>query len=285
MAGQTIFDNGEHKVIVFSDLVQGEGIQSNQFLIINKNKGEIEAAVIDPGGDLTYTPLTLAILKHTDMRHVRMVIGSHQDPDIIASMPRWLIHTEAKIVISKLWERFLPHLSSTFTTSRLNTELSERMLPLPDSGGALKLGNSYLFALSAHFLHSVGNFQFYDPISKILFSGDMGASLVGDPHEPVTDFEAHIPTMYGFHRRYMGSKKATKLWADGVRGLDIEMIVPQHGKAFVGKAMITQFLDWISELECGIDLLTPDNYAFAHMVETLIPPEPFMPADGESYLL
>lgn len=285
MAGSVLFDNGEHKCIVFSDLVKGEGIQSNQFLIINKNKGETEAAVIDPGGDLTYTPLTLAILKHTDMRHVRMVIGSHQDPDIIASMPRWLIHTQAKIVISKLWERFLPHLNSGFTMERMNEAVSERMVALPDAGGALRLGNSYLFALPAHFLHSVGNFQFYDPISKILFSGDMGASLVGDPHEPVIDFEAHIPTMHGFHRRYMGSKKATKLWADGVRGLDVEMIVPQHGKAFVGQAMISQFLDWISHLDCGIDLLTPDNYAFANMVKTLIPPEPFMDEKDSNYLI
>lgn len=285
MAGSILFNNGDHQCIVFSDLVRGEGIQSNQFLIINKTGGETEAAVIDPGGDLTYTPLTLAILKHTDMRHVRMVIGSHQDPDIIASMPRWLIHTNAMIVISRLWERFLPHLNSAFTLERLNTDLSERMLALPDSGGALRLGNSYLFALPAHFLHSVGNFQFYDPISKILFSGDMGASLVGDPHEPVTDFQAHIPTMLGFHQRYMGSKKATRLWADGVRGLDVEMIVPQHGKAFVGKAMITQFLDWISDLPCGIDLLTAENYTFAKMVTILIPPTPFLDLEDGSHLL
>lgn len=285
MAGTILFSNGSHQCIAFSDLVRGEGIQSNQFLIINKNGNETDAAIIDPGGDLTYTPLTLAILKHTDMRHVRMVIGSHQDPDIIASMPRWLIHTDAKIVISRLWERFLPHLNSAFTLDRLKTDLSERMLTLPDSGGALRLGNSYLFALPAHFLHSVGNFQFYDPISKILFSGDMGASMVGDPHEPVTDFAAHIPTMLGFHRRYMGSKKATRLWAAGVRELDVEMIVPQHGKAFVGKAIITQFLDWISELDCGIDLLTANNYTFAKMVRTLVPPPPFLELPDDSHLL
>ena len=83
----------------------------------------------------------------------------------------------------------------------------------------------------------------------------------------------------------MGSKKATRLWAAGVRELDVEMIVPQHGKAFVGKAIITQFLDWISELECGIDLLTADNYAFAKMVRTLVPPPPFLELPDDSHLL
>lgn len=270
MAGKTIFDDGVHKVIVFSDLVQGdEGIQSNQFLILNKDNGETNGAVIDPGGDLTYTPLTLALLKHTDIRHVRYVIGSHQDPDIIASLPRWLLHTEATIVISKLWERFLPHLNSAFTTGRLQANYLERMIALPDNGAVLKLGESYLFALPAHFLHSEGNFQFYDPISKILFSGDMGASLVGDPDEAVTDFDAHIPTMKGFHQRYMVSNKVTAFWAKAVRELDVDMIVPQHGKAFVGKEMVNKFLDWIEQLPCGVDLFTQENYNYRYLVDSV----------------
>ena len=40
MSGKTIFDNGKHKCIVYSDLVKGEGIQSNQFLILNTDNGE-----------------------------------------------------------------------------------------------------------------------------------------------------------------------------------------------------------------------------------------------------
>lgn len=269
MAGQAIFDNGTHKVIVFSDLVESEGIQSNQFLVLNQDNGETNGAVIDPGGDLTYTPLTLALLKHTDIKHVRYVIGSHQDPDIIASLPRWLLHTEATVVISKLWERFLPHLNSAFTTGRLQSSYLARLIALPDEGGILKLGESYLFALPAHFLHSEGNFQFYDPISKILFSGDMGASMTGDPHMPVEDFAAHIPTMQGFHQRYMVSNKVTRLWANAVRQIDVEMIVPQHGKAFVGKAMINQFLDWIEALPCGVDLMSESNYDFASLVNNV----------------
>ena len=32
-----------------------------------------------------------------------------------------------------------------------------------------------MYALPAHFLHSVGNFHIYDPIAKILYTGDLGA--------------------------------------------------------------------------------------------------------------
>lgn len=113
--------------------------------------------------------------------------------------------------------------------------------------------------MPAHFLHSVGNFQIYDPVSKILFSGDMGASMVDDA-SPVIDFENHIPNMAGFHRRYMACNKVCRMWVKMVREMDVEMIVPQHGRPFVGPAMIKAFLDWIENLECGLDLMTQQDY-------------------------
>jgi flavorubredoxin len=61
--------------------------------------------------------------------------------------------------------------------------------------------------------------------------------------------------MKGFHQRYMGSNSIIRLWVKMVRQLDLEMIVPQHGTAFVGKEQVNQFLDWIENLQCGIDLM------------------------------
>lgn len=87
----------------------------------------------------------------------------------------------------------------------------------------------------------------------------MGASLVDDA-SPVRDFAAHLPSMEGFHRRYMASNKVCRLWAQMVRGMDVAMIVPQHGRPFVGPQMIGAFLDWIENLECGIDLLGAEDY-------------------------
>ncbi len=52
---QILFYNGVHKCISFTSLVKGEVIQANQFLIIYHER----AAVIDPGVDLTYVPLTM----------------------------------------------------------------------------------------------------------------------------------------------------------------------------------------------------------------------------------
>jgi flavorubredoxin len=65
--------------------------------------------------------------------------------------------------------------------------------------------------------------------------------------------------MEGFHRRYMAANKICRLWADMVRELEPAMIVPQHGGHFAGE-QINEFLDWISRLECGIDLMDSRHY-------------------------
>ena len=249
-----LFDSGEHKVLLFTDMVTGvEGVQCNQLLIYHDH----HAALFDPGGQLTFQPLQSAIAEVCPMKELDYVIASHQDPDIISSLDRWLMYSNARILISRLWERFLPHLVPDYRSE----EGESRIIAIPDQGMDIALGNSSIKALPAHFLHSVGNFNFYDPVSKILFSGDVGASMLDTEHvKPVDDFPAHVTSMQGFHERYMVSNRVCRFWVEMVRELDIEMIVPQHGRPFVGSAMIAQFLDWFSELKCGIDLMTSSNY-------------------------
>ena len=78
--------------------------------------------------------------------------------------------------------------------------------------------------------------------------------------DPVSYFATLIPNMVDFHRRFMGSNKILRLWVNMVRELDLEWIVPQHGRPFKGKKAIGELLDWLENLECGIDLMTQENY-------------------------
>lgn len=250
-----LYRDAEHSCMAFTDLVEGDGVQSNQFMIINNNT----SMLIDPGGDLTYIPMSIAMTRYIKLKELDYVFASHQDPDIIASIDRWVLNTRCEVIVSKLWGRFLPHLLSGHVGKAVGN-FSERMIELPDKGTKMAFGNTQLIFLPAHFLHSVGNFQVYDPISKILFSGDMGASIGGDDGDYfVSDFEAHRPLMQGFHERYMCSNRVTSLWANMVEQLDVSMIVPQHGKAFKGE-VIGEFLSWARTLSCGVDLLNQSAY-------------------------
>ncbi|MDD2685965.1 MAG: MBL fold metallo-hydrolase [Gallionella sp.] len=249
-----LFNNGTHQCLMFDDLVDDSGstaVQSNQFLIVDHGHG----ALLDPGGNMTYNGLLMAMHNYFPPKRLEYILASHADPDIIASVNKWMIHSECKVLISNLWTRFVPH----FCTAG---NVEGRIEGIPDRGMNLPLGNSIIKIIPAHFMHSEGNFQFYDPVSKILFSGDMGASLV--PHDmadkPVDNFAQHLPTMEGFHRRYMISNKICRYWVNMVRQMDVEAIVPQHGRMFKGKKMVNEFLNWIEQLPCGIDLMTQDHY-------------------------
>ncbi len=247
-----LYAQGDHRCLMFSDLCDegGEAVQANQFLVVHGDTG----AIIDPGGNLAYSELYLAMTHHFAPSKLSAIVASHADPDIVASLDRWTTATQAKIYISTVWERFIPHFCKPGKTTG-------RVVGIPDPGMRIPVGRSELVALPAHFLHAEGNIQFWDPVSRILFSGDLGVSM-GTGQQAQT-FCSHLPDvlprMEAFHRRYMVSGQILRLWADMVAPLDIQMIVPQHGAPLVGPA-VRDFIAWARDLRCGIDLMGPANY-------------------------
>lgn len=242
MPNTVLYDDGTHKNILLEDFgLGGLAVQSNQHIIAHGGAGML----LDPGGHKIYSKVlaaTFAVLRGGNLEYIFL---SHQDPDIVAAINGWLMTTDADAYISKLWLRFVPHFG-------LDHLVAHRLRPIPDEGMTVNLGGAPLTILPAHFLHSVGNFQVYDPIAKILYSGDLGASL-GAEYTLVSDFDAHLQYMEAFHRRYMASNAVMRAWAAMVRDIDIEIIAPQHGALFKGREMVSRFIDWCAGLECGID--------------------------------
>ncbi len=239
-----LFETPTHRNLLLEDFGHGQAIQANQHLIIHNG----QAILLDPGGHKVFNQ---ALSELSSLlpggQGLQYLFFSHADPDIVAAVNRWLITTDAIAYASKLWQRFIPHFG-------LDDAFMHRLLPIPDEGMFLDLGGSELMLLPAHFLHSVGNFQVYDPVSKILYSGDLGSSI-GMDYTEVQDFDAHLAYMESFHRRYMASSRALRAWARMVRPLDLEIIAPQHGAFFRGRVMIDRFLDWCAGFQCGIEVL------------------------------
>ncbi len=243
-----------HACLMFSDTSNegGEAVQANQFLIVDGDCG----AIIDPGGNLAYSELYLGMTQHFAPSKLSAILASHADPDIIGSLDRWMTATpSAKLYVSTLWERFVPHFCKAGKTTG-------RIVGIPDQGMRIRIGRNDLIALPAHFMHAEGNFQFYDPVSRILFSGDLGVSLTTGEHarKPISSLSPLPKGMEAFHRRYMVSNKILRSWAHMVCTLPIDMIVPQHGAPLKGPA-VKEFIAWAENLICGIDLMSDANYA------------------------
>ncbi|MBK8256176.1 MAG: FprA family A-type flavoprotein [Polyangiaceae bacterium] len=243
MCPTTLFESENHRNVLLDDFTAGAlAVQVNQHVIVHNDA----AMILDPGGHKVYSKVLSATFQTVGKAKLAYVFLSHQDPDIVAATNGWLMTTDATAYISALWTRFVPHFG-------LDSLVERRLLPIPDQGMKLNLGGQDLLIIPAHFLHSPGNFQVYDPVSKILYSGDLGASVNG-LNSPVSDFDAHLPSMEGFHRRYMASGRSMRAWAKLVRQLDISIIAPQHGQYFQGPN-VKRFIDWCESLECGVDLM------------------------------
>ncbi len=238
-----LFETSDHRNVMFRDLGSELMVQANQHLIVDHG----EAALLDPGGHKVYSRLFGLVASQVPPSGLKYVLFSHQDPDIVAAANGWLMVTDAEAYISGIWTRFITH----FGVDRL---VAHRVHPLSDEGTVLRLGETELLVLPAHFLHSPGNFQVYDPVSKILYSGDLGASLTADYPE-TEDFDGHLEHMRAFHERLMGSGKVLRAWVEMVRNLDIEVLAPQHGAAIRGRENVARFLDWAENLACGVDLI------------------------------
>jgi len=219
-------------------------VRSNQYLIQHGPDG----VLLDPGGFGVMPQVLTEMLRYLPPERIRAILLSHQDPDIVGGISSWLELTQAPVYISGIWLRFIPH---------YGIDGVHRFQPVPDAGMRLEVAPDFALELvPAHFLHSEGQINVYDPLSRVLFTGDIGAAMMPpESDEPfVDDFEAHLPYILGFHRRYMCGNRAARAWVERVARLDIDMLAPQHGPVYRGAA-VRAFLDWFRQLECGMDLL------------------------------
>ncbi len=214
-------------------------IDTNQYLV--RDQGV--SFLLDPGGIETFSAMLPAVASCCDISEIKYLFASHQDPDIISSLGLWdKAVPHAKLYAPWLWEGFLKHFGCH------NIEY----VGIPDEGMTLDLPSVKLHFVPAHYLHSSGNFHVYDPVARVLMSGDIGAALepAGAPMF-VDDFGAHVPRMELFHRRWMPSNRAKNDWIARVRQLDIDIMAPQHGRLFRGDD-VKRFLDWFEALEVGV---------------------------------
>ncbi len=249
MIGRVLFERDGHAWIAFGrdPERQDSVIDTNEYLIVSDG----EAILLDPGGTEVFPAALSAISRHVSLDCIKAFFASHQDPDVLSSLPLWMaLRPDAAVYMPKIWSSFMAHFGYEYVP---NFRL------LPDDGGELRLGRQgrTLRFLPAHYCHSSANFSVYDPFAKILFSGDLGAALLPDDHDSffVEDFDRHVAHMEGFHRRWMPSNEAKNAWVAQARSLDIAMICPQHGAIFRGDD-VGRFLDWLEGLEVGSGLVS-----------------------------
>lgn len=183
------------------------------------------------------------VVCHIPIEQLTHLFASHQDPDIISSLGLWDQTLErAQLHAPWIWEGFIRH----FGMEHIQYQA------IKDQGDKLTLDGVEVQFIPAHYLHASGNFHVYDPIGKVLMSGDIGAALEdADAGLFVDDFGRHTEKMRFFHQRWMPSNRAKQDWIARIRELELDYLCPQHGRIFRGE-QIPEFLDWFERLEVGV---------------------------------
>ncbi|WP_373484998.1 response regulator [Acetobacterium malicum] len=218
---------------------QDGGLHCNPYLIIEGNEG----VLIDPGSVLDFEDVYENVCSLIALEKIKYVILQHQDPDLCSAVPLFE-KAGAKFEIVTHWRtqtlvKYYGIQSNYYIINENNFLLK------------LKSGRTLGFVLTPY-LHFPGAFTSYDYQTKTLFSSDLFGAFSYE--WSLYAGEDYLGKMKTFHEHYMPSNSILRPVMEMFLGMDIAMIVPQHGSIIKGN--VISYIKALRDLECGT-LLNP----------------------------
>ncbi len=205
---------------------------------------------IDPGSELDFPDVKQNLISHLgDLAALHLFSLNHQDPDVVGNM-RALVQANdhlAGIVSEDVW-RLVRHLNVTPRKLYFTAKTKSNLFKLPD-GQRIQI-------VPTPFCHFRGAVAYYDPESRVLFSGDLFAGLNQPGRVQLFAEEQDWPGIAQWHQIYMPSRNAVEFAIRQVLALDppVEFVAPQHGFVLKGPFMHEVF-QRLAQLPVGMDLL------------------------------
>lgn len=218
---------------------QDGGLHCNPYLIIEGNEG----VLIDPGSVLDFEDVYENVCSLIALEKIKYVILQHQDPDLCSAVPLFE-KAGATFEIVTHWRtqtlvKYYGIQSNYYIINENNFLLK------------LKSGRTLGFVLTPY-LHFPGAFTSYDYQTKTLFSSDLFGAFSYE--WSLYAGEDYLEKMKTFHEHYMPSNSILRPVMEMFLGMDIAMIVPQHGSIIKGN--VISYIKALRDLECGT-LLNP----------------------------
>ncbi|MDD5372967.1 MAG: ATP-binding protein [Sulfurimonas sp.] len=235
--------------------LKDDPFQCHSYLIKNGN----ESILIDPGSMIEFNETVRKIKSIVDICSIKYIILHHQDPDLAAAVPEIekLINRDDLLIVTH--SRMSLLIKHYMVTSKYY-EIDKQNNQLITSGG-LKLD-----FLTTPYCHSPGAFVSYEPISKVLFSGDIFGGIE-ESWEFYAD-ETYFLKAKQFHQEYMPSKDIFNYALGKIEKLDIDLIAPQHGSV-IEKKYIASLITDMKNLDCGLYIEEKYNRELIDTIEEL----------------
>jgi glyoxylase-like metal-dependent hydrolase (beta-lactamase superfamily II) len=244
-------------------------LQCNTYLRQFPGSGHGTTVCVDPGSRCDWPVIAANLSELLGDGGLDFITVNHQDPDVTGNLPALCESSPAATVVltEDTW-RLAQHLQAKPGRLQFPPALSNRVQTWRE-GVAWN-------PVPTPFCHFRGAMAFYDPESRILFSGDLfgGLNLLGRVH--LFAEEADWAGIAQFHQIYMPTREVLRYAVRQIRALApaVEVIAPQHGHVIAGD-LVSLFLERMENLLVGSDLLAmelDDCYAdqYGELVGMLI---------------
>lgn len=238
----TLYSDGQHTNMLLGEPTSGTLSESHRYLILDHGKAFILEHGLQQYLTQAFQEISTTICP-TDLEYVFLSLPLfHLD----IALNRWLYASDAKALCAESWVTYLNDVD-------LQPQLRKRLFTIPDQGLEIALGQSRLQLIPAHFLfHSVA-FCLYDPLAKVLYTGELASTT--EATQLILDrFEDLRPLIEPFHKRFAASSAAVASWVKQIRKLDVQVVAPRRGSILKGKAEVDQLWNWLETTPCGKDL-------------------------------
>lgn len=206
--------------------------------------------VCDPGTKLDM-PMLLEALDNLigGVRNLHIVFLSHQDPDVSSNTPALLQLAPRSSLIASIDTWRLVKMYGIEERRFYGAEsFKSAVLVVKGTGHRIRL-------VPAHYCHFRGALMFFDPASRVLFSGDLFGGLDTRKGDGIWADESSWEGISLFHQIYMPSRRAISATIDRIAMLAPAplVIAPQHADVIKGE-LVTEFAARLAVLEVGVDV-------------------------------
>lgn len=217
-------------------------LQCNTYLRTFRGDGQTYHWCIDPGSQVDYA----AIRKHLialigEIKAIRLFSINHQDPDVVGNLTFLTRENPdmAGLTTEDTW-RLVRHLRLHPKKMYFANKVGHDHVKLP--------GKHRIEIVPTPFCHFRGAVAFYDPESRILFTGDLFAGLNQPGRVQLYAEEDDWPGIAQFHQIYMPSRSAVAFAIRQIRALKpaVRIIAPQHGSFSAASSCIPSWSAWKS---------------------------------------
>jgi len=238
-------------------------LHCNPYLIIEGDK----AVLIDGGSRPDFAVVMTKILQTgINPKSIEALIYQHYDPDLCGSIPNMID------ICDNLGLKILSEPSNNIFINYYIEKKQHHLFKTIDMiDNAFTLQDRTLTFFRTPYCHNAGSFVTYDERTKTLFSSDLFGSFSStwdlflrleeecftcpDHYNcPNGKDYCPLPDIIDFHRHIMPNGKALRYAMDVLKGIDIDIVAPQHGSILTERKDIKFMIDTLASLDAvGID--------------------------------